>query len=124
MPCFGCMPEYYGSNTLFQNAQLGKIVQATRKLPDGRYADLEDMFLLLAPDHIETLSKWHQLADSIAWATYMLKLDDDYNVSMNIGAVAGQTLPHLHVWLIKRQPNLPSSNKGLAQLIREADAQL
>lgn len=124
MPCFGCMPEYYGSNPLFQNIQLGKIVQATRRVADGSYVDLEDMYLLLAPDHIEQLKRWHNLSESIEWARYVLKLDDDLNISMNIGAIAGQTLPHLHVWLIKRKPNLPSSCKGLAHLIREADAQL
>lgn len=49
-------------------------------------------------------------------------LSNDYNISFNIGVEAGQTLKHLHLWIIPRAANQPASHKGLARLIDEANA--
>lgn len=49
-------------------------------------------------------------------------LEPPYNVSINIGEVAGQRQKHLHFWVVPRRDGLPSSGKGLAALMREADA--
>jgi len=49
-------------------------------------------------------------------------LSDQYNVSLNIGSDAGQSLKHLHFWVIPRLREKPSSGKGLTRFIAEADA--
>ena len=46
---------------------------------------------------------------------------DHYNISLNVGQHAGQTVKHLHFWIIPRQPGLPSSGKGLAALVSSAN---
>jgi diadenosine tetraphosphate (Ap4A) HIT family hydrolase len=42
---------------------------------------------------------------------------DHYNLSLNVGEHAGQTVKHLHFWVIPRQPGLPTSGMGLATLV-------
>jgi histidine triad (HIT) family protein len=68
-------------------------------LPDGWWADLKQM-LQAVPD-----------------------LLPDYNLSINIGKQAGQTLGHLHFWIIPRPAGAPASGKGLAKLIDEANVE-
>jgi diadenosine tetraphosphate (Ap4A) HIT family hydrolase len=41
----------------------------------------------------------------------------DYNLSFNIGKQAGQTIKHLHLWVIPRAADEPASSKGLVTLI-------
>ncbi len=41
----------------------------------------------------------------------------DYNLSFNIGTQAGQTIKHLHLWVIPRKPDEQASGKGLITLI-------
>lgn len=48
-------------------------------------------------------------------------LQQDYNLSINIGKEAGQKLRHLHFWVIPRQAGTPASTKGLAALIAEVN---
>jgi diadenosine tetraphosphate (Ap4A) HIT family hydrolase len=48
---------------------------------------------------------------------------DHYNLSLNVGERAGQTVKHLHFWIIPRLEGRPSSGKGLAGLISLADRQ-
>jgi Diadenosine tetraphosphate (Ap4A) hydrolase and other HIT family hydrolases len=43
-----------------------------------------------------------------------------YNLSLNVGEHAGQTVKHLHFWVIPRKPGLPTSGKGLAALIQSS----
>ena len=45
---------------------------------------------------------------------------DHYNISINIGAQAGQTVKHLHFWIIPRGHTHAASGKGLATLIDAA----
>jgi diadenosine tetraphosphate (Ap4A) HIT family hydrolase len=49
-------------------------------------------------------------------------LPDDYNLVLNHGALAGQSVKHLHLWVIPRFAGKPSSGKGFARLILEADS--
>jgi diadenosine tetraphosphate (Ap4A) HIT family hydrolase len=42
-----------------------------------------------------------------------------YNLSLNVGQHAGQTLKHLHFWVIPRRAGLPTSGKGLATLVAD-----
>jgi diadenosine tetraphosphate (Ap4A) HIT family hydrolase len=46
-----------------------------------------------------------------------------YNVSLNVGSQAGQTISHLHFWIIPRLAGKQSSGKGLASLITIVDTQ-
>ena len=48
-------------------------------------------------------------------------LGDHYNISTNVGKNAGQSVKHLHFWIIPRATNKPSSSKGLASLIDTVD---
>lgn len=50
-------------------------------------------------------------------------LTSDYNLSFNLGKEAGQSLKHVHLWVISRIAGQPASGKGLARLIDEANAQ-
>lgn len=49
-------------------------------------------------------------------------MPEDYNISLNIGKLAGQTVKHLHFWVIPRYADTPSTGKGLACLIKDANA--
>jgi histidine triad (HIT) family protein len=46
-----------------------------------------------------------------------------YNLSFNIGKVAGQSVSHLHLWVIPRSEGQPASGKGFARLIAEVNQQ-
>jgi diadenosine tetraphosphate (Ap4A) HIT family hydrolase len=48
-------------------------------------------------------------------------LSKDYNLAINHGVLAGQSVKHLHLWVIPRVVGKPSSGKGFARLIIEAD---
>jgi diadenosine tetraphosphate (Ap4A) HIT family hydrolase len=48
-------------------------------------------------------------------------LGDHYNISINLGHHAGQSIRHIHFWIIPRAGDRPSSGKGFARLIRETD---
>jgi diadenosine tetraphosphate (Ap4A) HIT family hydrolase len=45
----------------------------------------------------------------------------EYNLYESQGKSAGQTLEHVHLWVVPRVPNKPSSGKGLYGLMREID---
>jgi len=42
----------------------------------------------------------------------------DYNLAFNVGRAAGQTVKHLHLWVVPRVADEPASGKGLATLIQ------
>jgi len=42
---------------------------------------------------------------------------ESYNLSFNIGRDAGQTVRHLHLWVVPRAAGEPASQKGLVTLI-------
>ena len=48
-------------------------------------------------------------------------LTAEYNLALNYGKVAGQSVEHLHFWVIPREADKPSSGKGLATLIKDLD---
>jgi diadenosine tetraphosphate (Ap4A) HIT family hydrolase len=45
----------------------------------------------------------------------------NYNLSFNMGKEAGQTVEHMHMWVIPRAAGEPASGKGLAALINQAN---
>ena len=63
-------------------------------------------------------TEWHDLRAVIEEACSLLRKGDNqitgFNVGINIGSDAGQTIPHLHVHVIPRRPNdIPDSKCGV-----------
>lgn len=82
-------------------------------------------YLIVPEAHITSVSElpdswWSNVKQLLADVP---QLPSDYNLSINIGTSAGQTVEHLHFWVIPRAAGQPSSGKGLARLIDEADKQ-
>jgi diadenosine tetraphosphate (Ap4A) HIT family hydrolase len=80
-------------------------------------------FLIIPQDHIKNPAKlpgawWQDMRELLAQTP---KLPADYNVSLNIGRQAGQTIKHLHFWIIPRAAGTPASGKGLASFIDDAN---
>ncbi|HUD11958.1 MAG TPA: Sua5/YciO/YrdC/YwlC family protein [Candidatus Saccharimonadia bacterium] len=79
-------------------------------------------FLIVPDTHVETLAElpdtwWADVKELLIQVPDLLP---DYNISINIGPVAGQTVKHLHFWVIPRSANDSASGKGFARLIEEA----
>jgi len=82
----------------------------------------EQNYLIIPSFHTELLDDlsddwWREVKAMISQIKDLV----DYNLSINIGSSAGQTMKHLHFWIIPRRANMPSSGKGLARLISECD---
>jgi diadenosine tetraphosphate (Ap4A) HIT family hydrolase len=79
--------------------------------------------LIIPSSHTEELTdlpdSWWQ--DFKALLAKVPGLTGDYNVSLNYGPEAGQTVKHLHFWIIPRDAGTPASGKGFARLIDEAN---
>lgn len=81
-------------------------------------------YLIIPTDHIESISDlpdnwWVDVKTLVPKIPNLLK---DYNLSFNIGGEAGQTLKHLHLWVIPREADQPASHKGLARLIEDVNS--
>jgi diadenosine tetraphosphate (Ap4A) HIT family hydrolase len=46
------------------------------------------------------------------------RLSSDYNISLNVGVLAGQTQAHLHFWVIPRTADSAGTGKGLLGLMQ------
>jgi diadenosine tetraphosphate (Ap4A) HIT family hydrolase len=83
----------------------------------------EGCYLIIPAVHTEQITDlpdtWWQ--DFKELSPHVPGLSENYNISLNIGRVAGQTVKHLHFWIVPRYPDKPSSNTGLAGLIRIVD---
>ena len=80
-------------------------------------------YLIIPLDHVESPLKlsdtwWAEVKELLP---KVLGLDEHYNISLNFGSHAGQSVKHLHFWIVPRFSGKPSSGKGLARLISEAD---
>ena len=80
-------------------------------------------YLINSEEHIEDPTQlpadwWENMNELL---TKIPELKYDYNVSLNVGRQAGQTLKHLHFWVIPRIPGTPASGKGLARLMSEVN---
>lgn len=80
-------------------------------------------FLIIPIIHTESLltlpDNWWQSVKALL--SQVPELDEHFNMSINIGQLAGQSVKHVHFWVIPRQAGRPSSGKGFARLIDEAD---
>jgi diadenosine tetraphosphate (Ap4A) HIT family hydrolase len=76
-------------------------------------------YLIIPARHVQSLL---ELPDSW-WATVkqllvqIPTLAPDYNLSWNIGKLAGQSVAHLHMWVIPRLAEQTTAGKGLATLV-------
>lgn len=82
-----------------------------------------DNYLIIPMEHIESLTAlpdtwWHDVKELLPSVP---SLPESYNLSFNIGEPAGQTLKHLHLWVIPRFEGAPSSGRGLATLVERVD---
>jgi diadenosine tetraphosphate (Ap4A) HIT family hydrolase len=57
-----------------------------------------------------------------ALVPHVPNLSINFNISINIGSEAGQTIKHLHFWVIPRFDGQVASTKGLASLIDVVNA--
>ncbi len=84
-----------------------------------------DNYLIIPDGHAESLQDlpdtWWQ--DFKALLAKLPVQPESYNLSLNMGKTAGQSVKHLHFWIIPRKDGQPASGKGLALLINEANAQ-
>ena len=82
-----------------------------------------DAHLIIPNVHAESLSDlpdtWWQ--DFKTLFAQVPGLPESYNLSLNVGKNAGQSVKHLHFWIIPREGGKPSSGKGLARFIADAD---
>ena len=82
-------------------------------------------FLIIPKTHIEAPNElsdtwWYDFKHLL---TKVNVSGSHYNLSLNVGRHAGQTIKHLHFWVIPRSAYRLSSNKGLASLITAVDGQ-
>ncbi|MBW1996383.1 MAG: HIT family protein [Deltaproteobacteria bacterium] len=88
-----------------------------------KYPVTDGHALLISRVHIQNPfflkpEEWYAF-QSILPATlqYLFALDSSikgFNIGLNMGVVAGQTVPHLHVHVIPRRPNdIPDSHCGI-----------
>jgi diadenosine tetraphosphate (Ap4A) HIT family hydrolase len=78
-------------------------------------------YLIIPRAHIESLLElpdawWHEVK---ALLPQVPDLAESYNLSINIGKAAGQSMQHLHFWVVPRAEGQPASGKGLAKLVDE-----
>lgn len=106
-------------NHLFEGDVIARTVQAYLSTNIKR----PGAYLIIPLKHIEDPLQlpdgwWRNLQDLLPQTPNLLGA---YNISLNLGRDAGQTLKHLHFWVIPRAGDTPASGKGLAQLIDEAN---
>lgn len=109
----GC--PFCRANSLLKGEILAESAEAFLIKPQGN----SPHYLIIPNDHVETIfdlpdtwwGAFKQIADKIP------DLAEQYNISLNYGREAGQTLQHLHFWIVAREAGQPSSGKGLASLI-------
>lgn len=80
-------------------------------------------YLIIPETHVESLEEltdtwWSDMKEMLACVPVELEA---YNVSVNMGRIAGQTVRHVHFWVIPRRDGSPSSGIGLAGLIDKVD---
>lgn len=77
-------------------------------------------YLIIPKRHIESLIQlsdtwWRDVKELLS---HVPALPENYNIAMNYGREAGQSVKHLHLWIIPRSPGLATSGKGLAGLLK------
>jgi diadenosine tetraphosphate (Ap4A) HIT family hydrolase len=80
-------------------------------------------YLIVPSDHAEAPADMPDIwwRDVKTLLSHVPSLTTDYNLSFNIGKIAGQTVNHMHFWVIPREAGQPSTGLGLAALISNAN---
>lgn len=80
-------------------------------------------YLIVPEQHTEQLTDLPDLwwRDVKQLLKHIPDLQKDYNLSVNFGKNAGQTVGHLHFWVIPRSHDGAASGKGFAKLISEVN---
>lgn len=113
-----------------ENGKVNIIAEtAIAYLVEAKNSPVENSYLIVPKDHITDitlmLGRWQSsfrlLLVKVPWYTP----ETPYNVSLNSGRAAGQTLTHLHYWVIPRTEDEASASygKGTATLIKELNHQ-
>jgi len=107
------------SNGLFKGAILAESADAFMTENHTK----PDHYLIIPKAHIESTFKlpdtwWRDMKELMAEVPY---ISGHYNISLNVGQHAGQTVKHLHFWIVPRPADMPASGKGLASLIEAAN---
>jgi ATP adenylyltransferase len=81
-------------------------------------------YLIIPNTHIEAIQSlpgtwWEDVKQLME---HIPGLTPAYNLSMNIGGEAGQSIKHVHLWVIPRIAGKTSSGKGLMSLLDEYDS--
>jgi L-threonylcarbamoyladenylate synthase len=86
-----------------------------------RPMDAPQDFLIIPRVHAERLTDLPDLWWKNIKAAFqgLPATPEAYDLSLNYGRAAGQTVRHLHFWIIPRDVNEPSAGKGLAALLSD-----
>jgi Diadenosine tetraphosphate (Ap4A) hydrolase and other HIT family hydrolases len=80
-------------------------------------------YLLIPKQHAEALAdipdNWWQ--DVKALLPHIPNFPDQFNVNVNVGQNAGQSVKHLHFWIVPRVAGRASSGHGLLSLMSIVD---
>lgn len=92
---------------------------------------IDDCYLIVPSSHVTDLrmlpEEWQRavahLLDFVPWFDHGLA---SFNFSLNVGRPAGQTLPHLHFWVIPRSEEMGSLSygQGTATLIARLNSKI
>lgn len=86
-------------------------------------AAVEGCYLIVPKPHLTDVmmlpGRWHVSLRNLLGQVPWYRLGTSFNLSFNSGEAAGQTLPHIHFWVIPRMEDesTPSYKKGTATLI-------
>jgi len=96
-----------------------------------KISPVDDCYLIVPTQHITDIRSlpdtWQvavsYLMNDVPW---FVPGESAYNLSLNVGKAAGQTLPHLHFWVIPRTANeeVPSYGLGAATLVQQIDSKV
>jgi diadenosine tetraphosphate (Ap4A) HIT family hydrolase len=107
------------ANNLFKGEVLAESADGFATAARGS----EHCYLIIPKEHTEALD---DLPDNW-WADFkellgkLPTLRQDYNLSLNMGGMAGQTAKHLHFWIVPRKADTKSAGHGLVSLIGIVD---
>lgn len=107
------------SNNIFKGEVIARTDNAYLTIADSKPGN----YLIIPLNHAELLEElpddWWKGVKALLPS--IPNLPKSYNVSFNLGKDAGQTIGHLHLWVIPRESGVPSSGKGFVTLIERAD---
>jgi len=113
--CAFCVIDSDKSSVLFESEHF-YLTQDKFPVTPGHLLIIPKRHITSPSDLSET--EWHDLRVVIEEAYSILRTGDNqitgFNIGINVGSDAGQTIPHLHIHVIPRRPNdIPESKCGV-----------